>query len=98
MPITSHLPRASYPVFGAPSRKDLSPESLARDQREKLHLYEQAGVLEYWIVHPVDKTVSIFRRGQDNLYGKPQLYTSEERVPVGVLPELEIDLAMVFAE
>ncbi len=76
----------------------LSPESLARDQREKLHLYEQTGVLEYWIVHPVDKTISVFRRGQDNLYRKPALYTSEERIPVGVLPELEIDLAIVFAE
>jgi Uma2 family endonuclease len=76
----------------------LSPESLARDQREKLFLYEQAGVLEYWIVHPVDKTVSIFRRGPDGLYGKPSLYTFEERAPVGVLPELEIDLDTVFAE
>jgi Uma2 family endonuclease len=76
----------------------LSPESLARDQREKLILYEQAGVLEYWIVHPMDKTVSIYRQGSDSLYGKPALYTSEERPPVGVLPELEIDLGAVFTE
>ena len=76
----------------------LSPESLARDQREKLILYEQAGVPEYWIVHPADKTVSIYRQGSDSLYGKPALYTSEERPPVGVLPELEIDLGAVFTE
>jgi len=76
----------------------LSPASLARDQREKLLLYEQAGVLEYWIVHPTDRTVSIFRRGPDGLYGKPSLYTSEERAPVSVLPELVIDLGAVFAE
>jgi len=55
-------------------------------------------VQEYWIVHPGDKTVSVFKRGQDALYGKPALFTSDERVPVGVLPELEIDLATVFAE
>jgi len=76
----------------------LSPDSLARDQREKLLLYEQAGVPEYWIVHTGDKTVSVFKRGQDGLYGKPALHTSDERVPVGVLPELEIDLVTVFTE
>lgn len=76
----------------------LSPDSLARDQREKLLLYEQAGVPEYWIVHAVDKTVSVYRRGQEGLYGKPALFTSEERAPVGILPELEIDLSTVFTE
>ena len=76
----------------------LSPDSLARDQREKLLLYERAGVPEYWIVHPTDRTVSIFRRGENGLYGKPSLYTSEERAPVACLPDLEIDLTTVFAE
>jgi len=76
----------------------ISPDSVARDMREKFLLYERAGVAEYWIVHPIDRIVSIFRRGPDGLYGKPDVHTAEERISVGVLPELEIDLAPVFAE
>jgi Uma2 family endonuclease len=76
----------------------LSPDSVARDQKEKFLLYEQAGVLEYWLVHPTDRIVTVFHRGADGAYGRPAVYTPGERIRVGVLPELEIDLAAVFGE
>jgi len=76
----------------------LSPDSVARDQKEKFLLYEQAGVLEYWLVHPTDRIVTVFHRGADGAYGRPAVYTPDERIRVGVLPELEIDLAAVFGE
>ena len=76
----------------------ISPDSVARDLKEKFRLYERAGVVEYWVVYPVEKMVMVFRRGSDGRYGQPETFTADERVPVGVLPELEIDLAMVFAE
>ena len=76
----------------------VSPESVARDMKEKFLLYERAGVAEYWIVHPIDRVVSIFHRGPDGFYGKPDVHTAEERVPVGVLQGLEIDLSAVFSE
>lgn len=40
----------------------------------------------------------VFRLGADGRYDQPATYTSEESVPVGVLPELEIDLSTVFME
>lgn len=76
----------------------LSPATAAKDLKEKLLLYEQTGVLEYWVVHPAEKIVSVFRRGADGQYGKPAVFGAEERVPVGVLPDLEVDLGLVFAE
>jgi Uma2 family endonuclease len=76
----------------------LSPESVARDQKEKFLLYEQAGVLEYWLVHPTDRIVTVFHRGADGAYGRPTVYTPGESIQVGVLPELNIDLAAVFGE
>ena len=76
----------------------LSPESVARDQKEKFLLYEQAGVQEYWLVHPTDRIVTVFHRGADGAYGRPAVYTPDEHIRVGVLPELEIDLAAVFGE
>jgi Uma2 family endonuclease len=76
----------------------LSPDSVARDQKEKFLLYEQAGVLEYWLVHPTDRIVTVFHRGADGAYGRPAVYTPGEHIRVGVLPELEIDLAAVLGE
>lgn len=76
----------------------ISPESAARDLKERFSLYEQAGVPEFWTVHPWGRYACIYHRGVDGLYGKPIVFASDERVPVGVLPELEIDLATVFAE
>jgi Uma2 family endonuclease len=76
----------------------LSPDSVVRDMKEKFVLYERAGVQEYWVVYPAEKMVMVFHRGSNGAYGRPANYTSEDRVLVGVLPELEIDLATVFAE
>ncbi|MHB8893981.1 MAG: Uma2 family endonuclease [Candidatus Geothermincolia bacterium] len=74
----------------------LSPDSVARDQKEKFLLYEQAGVLEYWLVHPTDRIVTVFHRGADGAYGRPAVYTPGERIRVGVLPDLEIEVAALF--
>ena len=76
----------------------LSPATAAKDLKEKFVLYERVGVEEYWIVHPVEKAVTVYRRGPEGLYGRPSVYTAGDRVPVGFLPELEIDLAMVFID
>lgn len=75
----------------------LSPDSASRDMKEKFRLYERAGVLEYWLVHPTDRIVTVFHRGADGAYGRPQCYTPGERARVGVVPELEIDLGSVFS-
>lgn len=76
----------------------LSPDSASRDMKEKFLLYEKVGVLEYWIVSPPEKMVMVFRRGPEGAYGRPMNFTAGDRVPVAVLPDLEIDLGIVFAE
>ncbi len=76
----------------------ISPDSVARDMKEKFRLYERAGVLEYWVVYPAEKMVMVFNRGPEGTFGRPTSYTHGDRVPVGVLPELEIDLTTVFTE
>jgi len=76
----------------------LSPYTSSKDLKEKFLLYERAGVSEYWVVHPAERTVMVFLRGTDGAYGRPARFASDDRVPVGVLPDLEIDLTTVFAE
>jgi len=47
----------------------LSPSTAAKDQIRKRELYERHGVLEYWLVHPTDRILFVYRLGADG-YGK----------------------------
>jgi Uma2 family endonuclease len=74
----------------------VSESSVQRDLHEKYELYEQSQVREYWIVHPNDKTLSIFIRNDEGRYvpSKPLTYGDIARSTV--LPGLSIDLNEVL--
>ena len=74
----------------------LSPSTAGRDRLVKMQLYQRVGVREYWIVDPDAKTVQAFILEDGRYTGKT--YAGNEKMPVHVLPGLEIDLADVFAE
>lgn len=78
-------------VRGAPDWvvEVLSPSTAGHDQIKKRQLYEQHGVREYWLVHPVDRVLTIYRL-EDAEYGKPELYQLEGETQVGILPEIVI--------
>lgn len=75
----------------------LSPHTAAKDQGPKRALYESRGVREYWLVHPTDRTVAIYRL-EDGRYGKPDVYPTEDETTVAILPELAIRWQDVFPE
>jgi Uma2 family endonuclease len=79
-------------VRGAPDWvvEVLSPSSASRDQIEKRRIYERHGVLEYWLVHPTDRILTVYR-WQNGEYGKPDIFKLEGCTPVAVLPGLSID-------
>jgi len=85
-------------IKGAPDLavEILSPSSGQRDLTEKMNLYEQAGVPEYWIVDPTHRTIMVFRLGENGSYGRPATYTETDQIPVGILEGLTIDLQRVF--
>ena len=74
----------------------LSPSTAAKDQIQKLDLYEKSGVTEYWIVHPADNTLTVRVLGADGNYGKPRIFEGKGKKHTSVLPDLEIDLDEVF--
>jgi Uma2 family endonuclease len=73
----------------------LSPSTAARDQIRKRDLYEREGVREYWLVHPQDKMLYIYRL-VDSGYGPPEILPTEGITPVACLAGVEIDWARVF--
>ncbi|EAX48947.1 protein of unknown function DUF820 [Thermosinus carboxydivorans Nor1] len=76
----------------------VSPGTAKKDMAEKLELYEQAGVKEYWIVHPGDETVMVFCAGEDGRYGRHKMYGKEDKLAATIFPELVIELADVFVK
>ena len=75
----------------------ISPTTGRIDKIEKFNKYEQAGAKEYWIVEPQEKIVSFFTLEKSLSYGRPSLYSDEEKIQVAIFDDLQIDLKTVFA-
>lgn len=78
-------------VRGAPDLvvEVLSSGTASHDHQRKRQVYERAGVREYWLVHPVDRMVIIYRLEQGQFH-KPEVQELAGTTPVGVLPGLAI--------
>jgi len=74
----------------------LSPSTLKRDMNDKFLLYEKAGVKEYWVVHPNDKTIHAFKLQDNGKYDNGTLYERKGKVPVAVFDGYLIDLDDIF--
>ena len=74
----------------------LSPGGGARDMKIKRELYEEHGVKEYWIVLPPERVVEVYSQDKSNLYGRPQIYGSEDTITTALFPGLEIKLERIF--
>jgi Uma2 family endonuclease len=74
----------------------LSPSNTAGEMSRKFSLYRDAGVREYWVVYPEEKSLVVhsFSNGQIS----SRAYNSPDIVQVGIFPGLEIPLEPVFAE
>ena len=76
----------------------LSPHTAGKDLKLKMDLYERVGVKEYWVVHPIDQTVLVFK-DKEGKYIKPESYIKGDKILASILvDELSIDLAKVFME
>ncbi len=73
----------------------LSPSTAAKDMIQKRANYERHGVREYWLVHPLDHVLTIYRL-EDGAFGKPEIQVTEGNTPVAVLEGLEIDWSGVL--
>lgn len=74
----------------------LSPSTARHDLKDKFHLYQRVGVKEYWVLHPTDKTLMVFKLNDNGEYGRPEMYVPDDRVAVQLLGDLVIDLSDLF--
>lgn len=69
----------------------LSPTTARHDQLVKIPVYERAGVLEVWLVHPIERTLTVYRLGNGR-YERPNVFELKGRTAIGALPGVSIDL------
>lgn len=74
----------------------LSPSARRHDRLTKFNLYQRAGVREYWIVDPSDRSVQSFLL-ENNAYIARDFAVNDDKITVNVLQDCVIDLAPVFA-
>ena len=76
----------------------LSPSTSKKDHFDKLNLYEEFGVQEYWIVDPGNRYVQVYRLSENGKYPKaPEVFEREGLVASSVVSGLEIDIGKVFS-
>jgi len=68
------------------------------EMRDKFELYQEAGVLEYWIVNPSEKMIQIFQLNEQSRYiGLPPVVEGDI-LTTPIVPNLEVDVTEVFAD
>ncbi len=84
-------------VEGAPDLaiEVISPYSARKDRILRLNLYARAGIREYWLVNPQEKTVEVFTLS-GNGYEKLGCFTPGTPIRSRILPDFSPDATDVF--
>jgi len=73
----------------------LSPGNTKMEMKKKFELYEENGVLEYWVVFPEYLQIQVYKLVQDKFILQTTYY-NDEQIPVGIFDDFVIDTADVF--
>lgn len=86
-----------YGCNGAPDLivEIVSPNNSKYDVDTKFRLYQEAGVMEYWIVQTEMKTVLVYRL-QDGVYVGSKPFSEGETIESPLFPEMKIAVDEVF--
>lgn len=73
----------------------ISPSSIKRDRIEKMAIYEQFKIKEYWLVDPNNQSIEIYIL-KDNKYALHAFADATEKVQSVVLEGLEVEAVGIF--
>ncbi len=74
----------------------LSPSNNKKELKNKYEVYEEAGVKEYWVVLPYEKTMIIYTL-INGKFSPSRLLASGDLVTSSVLPGFSLDLSELFS-
>ena len=73
----------------------ISPGNSHTKAQHKLELYEEAGILEYWIMNPSEQYIIIYTL-INGKYAGSKPYAPGENITSAVLPGLSISVEQIF--
>jgi Uma2 family endonuclease len=73
----------------------LSPANNKKELKYKYEVYEEAGVLEYWIVDPREKAVQVYLLTNGKLIAGGYLF-EEDKILSALLPGFSLDVGELF--
>lgn len=76
----------------------LSPGNSKKDVRIKFELYEEAGVKEYWIVHPVEETIVVHVLNAEGRFEGLKMYTADDVLKSTAIKGFTIEVNEIFSE
>jgi Uma2 family endonuclease len=84
-------------VIGAPDLvvEILSPGNSKKEMKNKYELYEANGVLEYWIVNPLEKSIHLFFM-IDKKYQLDKIYFDDDKMESKIFIGLKVKVGEVF--
>ncbi len=75
---------------------EVADSSLENDRGEKARLYATAGVMDYWIVNLIDRTVEVRRDPKDGRYRSVQPLAAGAAIQPLAIPELQLGVDLLF--
>lgn len=76
----------------------LSPGNSRTEMKDKFELYQEAGVLEYWVVSPIERTIQVWKLTDEGIYIGLQPKVEGDIVTTPIVPNLEVDVTEIFLD
>ncbi|MDX2284430.1 MAG: Uma2 family endonuclease [Bacteroidia bacterium] len=76
----------------------LSPGNSRTEMRDKFELYQEAGVLEYWIVSPDHRTIQVWRLNEQGCYLALPPAVEGDLLGTPIVPNLALNVTEVFED
>lgn len=74
----------------------LSPGNSKKEMIDKFTIYEEAGVKEYWLVQPAEKTILRYVLNEKGEYIGLRPMTEEGMISTPIVPDFEMDIKDIF--
>ncbi len=74
----------------------LSPGNTKKEMKDKLLIYQEAGIFEYWLVDPEREFIIIYALNEEGKYIGSTPFTHEDRLTSEVLKTFTLNVGILF--
>lgn len=76
----------------------LSPGNSRTELKDKFELYQENGVLEYWIVNPTDNVIQVWNLSDDGILLNAAPFLEGDTITTPLIPNLQLSVSDAFMD